>query len=219
MTTIAVPFEPLPVEKLALLVTACQQHRPWFSDADWAAGEPHRRELVIGRLAAWGSRSWEVYKEGDLVGLLYAEEIVEGQDCTGHFVFFDRSLADKRQLVINMMGRLFAEYKLHVIRTEIPTYAAKLVGFARKALGFRFESEGRSFSWPSSAEPLGADVARLGSRRHHAVLHNGVWCDMLLLSVTRDEYELWIGGQNVRTNGTRGTQGSLQPNPESDQTD
>jgi len=191
-TCIAVPFEAWPPEKLANIVTLCQQYRPWYSDDVWLSGETYRRTLVLSRLSNPASRSWEVYREQQLVGLLHADEIVPKQDCLCHFLFFDNELRSKRQLCINTMNYLFSHYGLHILRVEIPTYAAKLVGFVRKALYFRWEAECRSFSWPSSAEPLSADAARLGSRKHHAILHSGEWCDLLLLSVTRDEFEAAI---------------------------
>ena len=186
---IAIPFEPNDLAKLADLVTMGCENRTWFSDTDWAKGEPHRRAMVISRLSDHSARTWEVYRAGQLVGILQIDELVPGQDARAHLLFRDRSLADKRQLCLNMMGTVFEKYDLHVLRLEIPTYAAKLLGFARKALGFRFESENRPFSWPSSAAPLTADVARLGSRKHRAILHQGVWHDLLLLSLTRVEYE------------------------------
>lgn len=191
MTTpcVAIPFEAWPPEKLATIVTKCCQHKPWFSQRDWDLGEPHRRTLVLGRLSDAHSKSWEVYKGSELVGLLTADEIVPHQDARTHVIFFDRELRDKRQMVINTMAWLFNCYHLHALRTEIPTYAAKLLGFVRKALGFRFESEQRIFSWPASSAPLSADVAKLGSRLHQAVLHEGVWHDLLLLSITRNEFE------------------------------
>ena len=208
--SVAVPFDPTALEKLAFIVNKCCEHRAWFSDTDWALGDTHRRALVIRRLSDIDSASWEVYRGADLVGILHADEIVPKQDARCHFLFFDRELRDKRQLCRATMAHLFARYELHVLRAEIPTYANKLLGFTRKACGFRFESEARAFSWPSSAAPLTADVARLGSRKHHAILHQGVWHDLLLLSVTRDEFEAaakddhhWSDPTSAETDGTR----------------
>src|SRR5207249_11699877 len=90
------------------------------------------------------SRSWEVYRGDQLVGILHADEIVPKQDCKCHFVFFDHVLVDKRQLCLNTMAWLFEHYDLQVLRVDIPTYAAKLLGFLRKALGFRYEEIGRA---------------------------------------------------------------------------
>jgi hypothetical protein len=145
--------------------------------------------MVIARLVNPTGKSWEVYRDSELVGLLHADEITPKVDARCHFIFFDRSLVDKRELCRATMKWLFEHYDLHILRVEIPTYAAKLAGFARKALSFKYEAEGRPFSWPTSAAPLDADAAKLGSRRHHAIFHDGRWHDLLLLSLTRDEFE------------------------------
>ena len=145
--------------------------------------------MVIGRLSNLESKTWEVWRGGELVGLLHADDIVPKVDARCHFIFFDRVLVDKRALCHATMDWLFRTYDLHALRVEIPTYAAKLAGFARKALSFKYEAEGRPFSWPASAAPLDADAAKLGSRRHHTIFHDGAWHDSLLLSLTRDEFE------------------------------
>lgn len=185
---IAIPFDPFPVEKLATIVTACQLHRAWFDDFDWNKGEPHRRTMILARLSNPSSMTWEVYRDANLVGILHADQIVPYVSCHAHFLFFDSELRSKRLLCLNTMDWLFSAYDLHTIRVEIPTYAAKLAGFVRKALYFRWEAENRPFSWPSSAAPIPADVAKLGSRRHHAWFHHGEWHDLLLLSITRQEF-------------------------------
>lgn len=187
-TCIAVPFNPFDPAKLSYIVSRCCEHRAWFGDYDWELGEAHRRSLVLRRFADLDTKSWEVYRGEELVGILQADEIVPRTDCRAHFLFFDHQLHDKRALCLNTMEWLYLNFQLHTIRLEIPTYAAKLIGFTRKALGFRFEAEGRAFSWPSSAAPLAADVAKLGSRKHHAIFHQGEWHDLLLLSQTDDEF-------------------------------
>ena len=184
---VAIPFEAWPPDKLARLVTACQLYKPWYSDDVWLSGEAYRRTLVLSRLSDPASRTWEVWRGDALVGILHANEIVTKQDAKCHFVFFDHELRNKRQLCLNTMAWLFEHYELRVLRVDIPTYASKLLGFLRKALGFRFEAEGRAFSWPADAAPLSADVAKLGSRRHAAILHGGKLHDLLLLSITADE--------------------------------
>jgi len=196
---VAIPFEAWPPERLARLVNACQIYKPWYSDDVWLSGEAYRRSLVLARLSNPESQSWEVFRGDDLVGLLHADDIVPKQDASCHFVFFDHVLVDKRQLCLNTMQWLYDKYQFRVLRVAIPTYAAKLLGFLRKALGFRFEAEGRAFSWPANAEPLSADVAKLGSRKHAAILHGGVLHDLLLLSITADEFRAWTKDKIDRT--------------------
>lgn len=197
----AIPFEAWPPERLARLVNACQMYKPWYSDDVWLSGEAYRRMLVLARLSNPESRSWEVYRGDELVGLLHADNIVAKQDASCHFVFFDHVLVDKRQLCLNTMDWLFEHYSLRMLRVEIPTYAAKLLGFLRKALGFRFEAEGRAFSWPANATPLTADEAKLGSRKHAAILHGGVLHDLLLLSISADEFRALMKVHRDRPEG------------------
>ena len=185
---VAIPFTAWPPEKFATVVTKAQEFRPWFDDALWDAGDLARREAVIARLSDPATRVWEVWRGSELVGILVLSAIVPGRDALGHFLFFDRELRDKRALCRNFMRWAFEQGGLHVLRVEVPTFAAKLTGFLRKALHFRFEAERRPFSWPKDAAPIDADAAKLGSRKHHAIRHNGVWYDTLLLSVTDDEF-------------------------------
>jgi len=188
-TIFAVPFTPLPIDKFERLVTACMQHRPWFDDAIWE-DEQVRRQAVIAYLSDAHNygKLFEVWKSEALLGIVLFNELVPFRDTRGHFVFFDSKLGDKAQLCLNLMGWAFTQLPVEVVRVSIPTYATALLKFVRKTLGFRYESEGRAFSWPVNATPLSANVAALGSRKHHATLYKGVWHDQLQLSVTQDEF-------------------------------
>ena len=189
VTTIAVPFSPMPQEKYLAIVDKCLAHRPWFPDSVWDSGPEYVRQAVHAHLAdAFNNgKIWEVWRGGDLVGILLVNELVPFQDGRCHFLFFDNSLADKFQLCFNLMGWCFDHVPVEVLRVEIPTYARALLKFVRR-LGFRYEAEGRKFSWPQDGKPLSADEAKLGSRKHRAITYKGEPCDVLLLSVTADEY-------------------------------
>lgn len=189
VTTIAVPFSPLPPEKYLQIVEACVAHRPWFHDFLWNSGPEYVRTTVNAHLAdAFNNgRIWEIWRGGDLTGIALVNELVPFIDCRAHFVFFDSKLADKYQLCVNLMEWCYEHLPVETIRIEVPTYARALLKFIRK-LGYRFESEQRPFSWPQNAAPLSADVARLGSRKHHGTLYEGQWHDVLLLSQTKDEF-------------------------------
>ena len=189
ITTIAVPFSPLPPETYLAIVDKCVAHRPWFPDSVWDSGPEYIRQAVHAHLAdAFNNgKLWEVWRGSDLVGILLVNELVPFQDGRCHFLFFDNSLADKFQLCFNLMGWCFDHVPVEVLRVEIPTYARALLKFVRR-LGFRYEAEGRKFSWPQDGKPLSADEAKLGSRKHRAITYKGEPCDVLLLSVTADEY-------------------------------
>ena len=199
MTTRAEPFSPYPVEKFNTIVESCAVHRPWFSDFLWEDPQK-RREAVVAYLADGynNGKLWEVWRDQAVVGILLVNQLVPFQDARCHFIFFDSALADKRQLCLNLMGWAFENLPVEVLRVELPTYAKALLKFTRK-LGFRYECEGRSYSWPQDADPLPTDVARLGSRKHHAILYDGTWHDLLLLSVTAGEFREHAGASHGRS--------------------
>ena len=184
---IAIPFTPWPPEKLTAIIDKCVQHSPWFHDH--LDTEALKRQAVIAYLVDANSNGklWEVWRDDENVGILMLNQMVPFLDARAHFLFFDSKLSDKEALCRKLLAYAFDQIPLEVVRVEIPTYAKALLKYARK-LGFRFESEQRSYTWPTNAAPLSADVAKLGSRKHHATLYNGEWCDVLLLSQTRDEF-------------------------------
>jgi len=185
---VACPFTPFPVEKFEHIVTKCTAHRPWFHDYLWK-DDAMRRQAVIAYLAdAFNAgKIWECWRGDALVGILLVNELTPFLSARCHFLFFDSRLADKVALCRNLMGWCFTQLPVETLRVELPTYAHKLEHFVLK-LGFRYEAENRAFSWPKQAAPLSRDDARLGSRKHRATLYEGVWHDLLLLSVTVDEF-------------------------------
>ena len=189
----AVPLQPTPA-KLSYLLDRLCEHRPWFNDFLWE--DPAvRRRAASGRLVEGmtGGAVWEVYRGADLVGIFLMDRVVDHTEASCHFVFFDRTLGNKAALCRDMMAWAFATLDLHLLRVEIPTHIRPLLKFVRK-LGFRYEAEGRSPSWPrltdewADARPLTERQATLGSRKHHTMLYEGVWRDSLLLSLTREEF-------------------------------
>lgn len=186
---IAVPFDPLPIEKFEKIVTASCQHRPWFDDLVWDDPQT-RREAVIAYLSDAHNygKLFEVWKDQELLGIILFNELVPFRDVRCHFVFYDSKLGDKAQLCLNIMGWAFAQLPVEVLRVEIPGYASALLKFVRRTLGFKFEAEDRDFSWPAKAPRLTADEAKLGSRKYHATQYKGVWHDVMLLSLSADEF-------------------------------
>ena len=174
-------------DAFSAIVTAAIEHRPWFDDTLWRASGEVKRGAVIRHLhhAYDTGRVWSVLQGDDALtdaqphGILLVEDIRPGVDATCHFLFFDRVLANKRWLIRATMSDLFRRDHLHVLRVEIPTFAAKLGNFLRKALGFRFEGE-----WLGATTP---EAERL-SRRYHTMQYEGRWHDSLLLSLTADAH-------------------------------
>jgi len=198
VTTIAVPFTPVPLDKFEAIVNACVAHRPWFHDFLWNSGPEKVREAVIAYLADGfnNGKLWEVWRGSELTGILLINELVPFVEGRVHMVFFDSKLADKYQLCLNLMEWAYDKIPVEVLRVEIPTYARALIKYVRK-LGYVYEGEGnRRFSWPQDTRPLTADEARLGSRKYHATLYEGSWHDVLLLSQTRDEFARFLKERN-----------------------
>lgn len=142
---------------------------------------------------------WEVWSASSqvaLCGVMLLNHVSYGRDAQCHFVFFDRKLSDKVALCRAAMAAAFQRFELETLRIEIPTYAHALALWARKKLGFRYEAEQRPLSWPRDVPPLSERQAMLGSRKHRAIQYEGQWHDLLLLSVTREEYFRSVGSVN-----------------------
>jgi len=179
--------------KLLTILDRVSEHRPWFNDFQWEDPEIRRqvsREYLADALAF--GKLWEVWKIAetvDLVGIMLLNRVNYKIDASCHFVFFDRDLQTKRRLCLDMMAWAFQHLELQVLRIEVPTYAHALSAWARRKLGFRYESEAREIAWPEGSRPLSKKLAELGSRKHKATFYKGEWLDALLLSITREEFE------------------------------
>ena len=173
-------------------------HRPWYHDNVWNAGPDVRRSVASQHLsdALTAGRVWEAWRGAELLGIFVLNQVRPGLDAQAHFLFFDRQLANKRQLCRAMIQRTFAdeELALHALRVDLPEYVGKYAHFLRKGLGFKYEAE-RRLSNPKAA-------AR-ASRRYQAAFYDGKWCDVLLLSLTREEFLAWSqheqGGRQHRS--------------------
>lgn len=178
-------------EKFELIVNKCCEHRPWFPDY-WWEDERIRRTVVVQTLSSSyiDGRVWEVLRDGELLGILLVNDLRAALDAQCHFIFFDHELRSKRQLILSAMQDTFHRFSLETLRIEIPTYAAKLATFARRALGFKFEAEWLGAS-PDEAERL--------SRKFRHTLYEGKWHDALLLSVTKDGFASFLEDGSQRT--------------------
>lgn len=189
----AVPYVHNDPVRFKYIVDKCAEHRAWFDDFVWEDAEA-RRNATVDYLAKChkDGKLWEVYQGEMVVGVLLLNEVRYRTDAKCHFVFFDHKLADKRMICLNAMQWAFEHWQLHRLSIEIPTYAKALANFARKKLGFRYEAEARAFSWPRDASPLSSDAAALGSRKHQYTLYRREWHDVLLLSITREEFDDFV---------------------------
>lgn len=163
------------------ILDGCQDHRPWYQDGIWNAGPEVRRWEALRYLIQSYEFGlvWDLLRDDRECGIFLLNTVRLGNDAQCHMIFFDHQLANKRSLARELMADAFRELDLHALRVELPEYAFKLKGFLRKALGFRYEAE-RSLK--------NVKLAEQASRKHEAVLYEGRWQDVLLFSVTKDEF-------------------------------
>ena len=174
------------------MLDGCVEHRPWFQDNVWNGGPAVRRAHATRYLsgAYVDGKVWEVWREDTLCGIFILNQVRLGLDAQAHFIFFDKTLVNKKQLCLGMMASVFADetLDLHALRVDLPVYAGRLAGFLRKALFFKYEAERR----------LPTKEAKAASRRHQAAYYNGRWQDVTLLSITKDEFhDEWTQHQQV----------------------
>jgi RimJ/RimL family protein N-acetyltransferase len=141
--------------------------------------------------------TWEVWREGELVGILLLWRIVPKQDALFHFLFFDRNLVGKIRLLRRFLRFCFEDLGFQRVSMEVPEDVEKLISFVRRKLSFRYEGEAAVKSHPllthleratgSSGNPH-IWVARMGSRRERAHWRDGTWVDLCCLRLTAPEF-------------------------------
>ena len=102
---------------------------------------------------------WEV----DDVGILYLTDIIPGVSALAHFSFWDRRLRGRENLIREMIKLGFQKYGFQRIETRVALYASPVLG-AVERIGFVKEGRARQ-----------------------AVRRNGVWYDVNLYSLLREE--------------------------------
>ena len=197
MSYVALPFSPIPEAKLSYILYRMVEH-----DTFWSDFEKGRREAAARILSNPNTLVFEVWETGKGVqpaGVIIFTDIVPGADAKCHFIFFDGKLRNKTGLLKNMMRWAFDNLRVHRLSAEIPDYAFALVKYAREHLGFRYEAEERTLKMRDERthtegrprwvdQTLNAWQAGFGSRRYQVVWWKGAWRDMLLLSLTEEEF-------------------------------
>lgn len=195
----AIPYEHT-VEKEATIVQQIGAHPWWFTGPQ--SPEQH---LVAAAVLLHDpfNRQWEVWRGGQLVGIMMLSRIHWGADALVHFVFFDQDLAGKRQLLLQFLEYCLTDLGFTRLSFEVPEYATAILNFARRKLGFRFEGEDRvqqcltdsgqairvkSMFRRNHREPVAVILAANASRRERSHWHKGSWHDVLCLRTTREEF-------------------------------
>jgi RimJ/RimL family protein N-acetyltransferase len=205
----AVPLDVLSSPaKLGYILDRLVEH-----ETEWSDHQKGRRDIANAALAEHYSGNptfiFEVWRLDDmsLCVLIAFTRINPGVGAELHPVFFDGKLrngAGKRDLLLRAMDWAFRTYGLHRLSMETPETSVALADFARRKLGFRFEAERRTIQ-QRRAVPHGhitvrrwtavtpsAVEAEWGSRKYQAFFKHGSWKDVLLLSVTNDEFASFV---------------------------
>ena len=232
----AAPLDLSDPAKLSYLLDRLVEHESHWTDFQ---KDPNQRRLLASSLLADAIRGedtfvfevWRVGETSELVGILSFTSVRPGMGAQFHPVFFDGKLRNafgKRELLLRAMDWAFNALSLHRLSVELPETMYALVTFSRKKLGFRFEAENRTIrqqrliqTGPSGtygkavrrlvALTPGAREAEYGSRRFQAVLKDGKWLDMLLLSVTREEFNTFVREATCQDSSTDPTPSSPSP--------
>lgn len=163
---------------------------PTFTTYPWPAEE--RRASVRQTLSSPMNLVFEAWKDGAFCGILLLEQVIPFVDAKFHFLFTDHDLVGKRKLLVNFLGTCFTEMRFHRISMEVPD-GLKLEKFARKALGFRYEGEGRE-RYAKLPKTFTEDwLAKQGSRRTEAHFDGEVWRDIVLLRLLASDWQARFG--------------------------
>lgn len=201
MTLIAVPLNPLNVtDKTATTLLDGMLSVPAIFTTPGTQEE--RRILIASVLSDPLNRVWLVWNDSTLLGCLLLTAIIPKVDAQCHLVFFDRTLFGRRNLVWNLMGKVFADLDLQRLTVEIPEYLTPLYKFVRNRLHYRLEGEAWAATHPLVTDKLSPSVAnaaawcaRVGSRRERACWNpeKNEWADAIRLRILRSEYESVVG--------------------------
>ena len=127
-------------EKVDTLWTKMNEIPGLFDDG--SKGDFHLfMSRLLDRESVW-------YEMLDGEGIFYASSMMPGLSATGHIVFFDKTLSDKKELTTAVMRHVMVKYNLKKINVYIPDFAMSARRFALK-LGFSKEGILRRWAYNS----------------------------------------------------------------------
>jgi len=181
-----VPFDPDrgTAEKNTYILDQLAQRPDWTVTP---LSPEDRRIAAAAALVSPRNYVCEVWRGGEIVGILVVQNILPHLEAQIHFVFFDGNLVGRRTWCQSVLE----QFDLQRLIILIPEHVETLIRFARVKLGFRYEGESSLKGHPALAA-LGMEnphvwVARQGSRRERSCLRNGTWVDTVQLRLHRDE--------------------------------
>jgi hypothetical protein len=151
------------------------------------------RPIWASILTSSGHVVFEVWKDAEIVGVIWLTRIIPRVDATLNFHMFDRDWVGKRKLLQNFLAYCFRPLpdglQLHRLSLEVPE-GSKAERFARRVLRFRLEGESRPRN-PELPKALSDDfVARQGSRRERARWDGETWSDVVMLRLLAEELDV-----------------------------
>jgi hypothetical protein len=183
------PFEGDPLKNTAILdaMVAAPQLLPFPVSPEDA------RVIWASTLTSGGHIVFEVWREQDVVGVIWLTRVIPKVDATLNFHFFDKDWVGKRKLLQNFLTFCFAPLpdglELHRLSMEVPE-GSKVERFVRRVCRFRYEGESRPRNpqLPKSLDDV--FVARQGSRREGVRFDGQAWSDSLVLRLLASEWAL-----------------------------
>jgi len=125
-------------------------------------------------LGASDTAAFEVWNEDVLVGLVFFTDVT-AIDAVGHYVFFDRNLADKTVVLEEAIAGMF-EAGLRRLTVEIPSPFASLIRHASRKLGF-----GGTFTHETRKKDGSVSRVRVEGVKRGAAMYDGRMVDLLIL--------------------------------------
>lgn len=149
-------------EKIRDLWAEARKFDVLFSDYTSGKLEPFL-DILMDPRGAW----WEITKDGpdEIVGAMYATNVVPGFDAEGHFTFWDSVASGRDALVMFMAEYVMDRYQLQRLTAKVPVYQKGTIRFIKRT-GFVEEGELRQ-----------------------AVLHKGKWLPMGIYGLIREDLE------------------------------
>jgi hypothetical protein len=132
---------------------------------------------------------FEVWRDTEIVGVVWLTRILPRVDAVLQFYFFDRDLVGKRKLLQNFVRFCFRDLGFRRLTMEVPE-GARIERFARKVLSFKLEGESRPRN-PELPKALSDSfVARQGSRREGVRFDGQTWTDVVVLRLMAEVWPL-----------------------------
>lgn len=197
---------PYLLEQHSALLDEMEAHPQFFTGP---TTPQERRQTAALILTNPAHAPYGVWQDARLVGILLLTEMVPTLSASFHFLFLDRNLVGKRQLLRRFLDLCFGQLGLRRLSASVPEDADKLVRFYRQ-LGFLFEGEGlagkHGFPVASSAPAdnprslTAKTIAKYGSRVEGVFWRDDKWIDMLRLRLLRSE---WMNQENDHADPSR----------------